>query len=73
MCPLIATHDFLDTSSSSSSVLFQALGPYTHKIYIKHTHKKHTNHANTDTGKCLFEKVKICFAYANTKKVEPAD
>jgi len=37
-------------SSSSSSVLFQALGPYTHKIYIKHT-QKHTNHANTNTNK----------------------
>jgi len=36
---------------SSSSVLFQALGPYTHKTYKntqQNTQKKHTNHANTD-------------------------
>jgi len=36
--------------SSSSSVLFQALGPYTHKTHKnirQNTHKKHTNRANT--------------------------
>jgi len=34
-----------DEISSSSSVLFQALGPYTH-THTK-THMKHTNHSKT--------------------------
>ena len=42
-------------------------------IFISVVHRHVSFDRNVDTGKCLFEKVKICFAYANTKKVEPAD